>query len=116
MQRQLHGTSKQIEVAQKIIKEMAGKVLNPRASFEKYEKIQSKLETEKFDTFAQSYLDDFTKEELMYIQHMGKHTEGYFIYNYVDDAAAIIEYHKNMTYYGKKHYYDVNGTRQHKYL
>lgn len=114
MKRTLTGTQKQIEFAQKIIEEMEGKVLNPRASFEKYEKVQAKFETEKFDAYAEANADDFEKEELMFLNHLAKRTEGYFVYNYVTDAAAIIEYYKNRTYNGKKHYYDADG--QHEYI
>jgi hypothetical protein len=112
--RTLTGTPKQIAYASKIIKEMEGEILSPYADFAKYESVQAKFETEKFDEYAKSREEDYTKEELMFLNHQAKKTEAYFIYNYVTDAGTIIEYHTNYCYNGKKHYYDGYG--MHEYI
>ena len=69
---------------------------------------------EKFDEYAKSKEEEYTKEELMFLNHQAKKTEAYFIYNYVTDAGTIIEYHTNYCYNGKKHYYDGYG--MHEYI
>ena len=105
--RTLTGTPKQIAYASKIIAEMDGEILSPYADFAKYE-------TEKFDEYAKAKEEEYTKEELMFLNHQAKKTEAYFIYNYVTDAVTIIEYHTNYCYNGKKHYYDGYG--MHEYI